>query len=138
MSVSLLAVSRRPVSFRLLTLLYAGWWLGQGYGGTYSTERGASACRAGGRYSPGGCCVWMKVDVLPVCLGSFPPTNHVPPPQLCSGRSRHIPVCEVMVCLLAMLWWIGCATTGACVGVWGVLVWNVGWVGGEPVPVLAA
>lgn len=33
--------------------------------------------------------------------------------QLCSGKSRHIPLCEIMVCVMALLWWIGCATTGA-------------------------
>ena len=33
--------------------------------------------------------------------------------QVCTGRSRHLPVCEVMVCILAVCWWIGAATTGA-------------------------
>lgn len=33
--------------------------------------------------------------------------------QVCTGRSRHIPVCEVMVCILALCWWIAAATTGA-------------------------
>lgn len=49
-----------------------------------------------------------------VCPAAASP---VPPPslsrlQLCSGRHRHIPVCEVMVCVLALLWWIGCSITG--------------------------
>lgn len=44
------------------------------------------------------------------CFAVPPP---LPLPQLCSGRSRHIPFCEVMVCVLAVLWWIGCAVTGA-------------------------
>ena len=33
--------------------------------------------------------------------------------QLCSGRNRHIPVCEVIACLLGLCWWIAAATTGA-------------------------
>ncbi|KAI3424714.1 hypothetical protein D9Q98_008103 [Chlorella vulgaris] len=36
--------------------------------------------------------------------------------QLCSGRHRHIPVCEVMVCVLALLWWIGCSITAMIYG----------------------
>lgn len=36
--------------------------------------------------------------------------------QICSGRSRHIPVCEVMACVLALCWWIAAATTATVYG----------------------
>ncbi|PRW45518.1 membrane-spanning 4-domains subfamily A member 4A-like isoform X3 [Chlorella sorokiniana] len=36
--------------------------------------------------------------------------------QICSGRSRHIPVCEVLVCVLATCWWIAAATTATVYG----------------------
>lgn len=51
-------------------------------------------------------------------LGVTAPTPLHACVQMCSGRSRHIPVCEAIVCLLASAWWLGCAITG-------------GWVGGK-------
>ncbi|KAL4425015.1 hypothetical protein ABPG77_001793 [Micractinium sp. CCAP 211/92] len=36
--------------------------------------------------------------------------------QVCSGRNRHIPACEVLICVLAVLWWIAAATTGTVYG----------------------
>ncbi|KAL4422263.1 hypothetical protein ABPG75_008460 [Micractinium tetrahymenae] len=36
--------------------------------------------------------------------------------QVCSGRNRHIPACEVLICIIAVLWWIAAATTGTVYG----------------------
>ncbi|PSC67314.1 annexin A7 isoform X2 isoform B [Micractinium conductrix] len=31
--------------------------------------------------------------------------------QVCSGRNRHLPTCEVLVCMMSLMWWIGVAVT---------------------------